>query len=87
MEHGQRGCRVIHIFGVPANPLLQSFINGSILGWIYVLIAMGLSQTFGIMRTFKFAQRGYGRESWSIICEGKSEELLSDKGLLWTIRR
>ena len=47
---------------------------------------MGWSLIFGIMRTFKFAQRGYVRERCNIIREGKSEELLSDKGLLVTNR-
>ena len=34
---------------------MQSFINGLALGWIYILIAMGLSLIFGIMRILQFA--------------------------------
>ena len=43
------------IFGIPAASLLQSFINGLAVGWIYILIAMGLSLIFGIMRILQFA--------------------------------
>lgn len=34
---------------------MQSFINGLALGWIYILIAMGLSLVFGTMRILQFA--------------------------------
>jgi branched-chain amino acid transport system permease protein len=43
------------IFGIPAASLLESFINGLAVGWIYILIAMGLSLIFGIMRILQFA--------------------------------
>jgi branched-chain amino acid transport system permease protein len=43
------------IFGVPAESLVQSFINGLALGWIYILIAMGLSLIFGIMGILQLA--------------------------------
>jgi branched-chain amino acid transport system permease protein len=35
--------------------LVQSFVNGISLGWIYILIAMGLSLVFGTMRILQFA--------------------------------
>jgi branched-chain amino acid transport system permease protein len=35
--------------------LLQSFINALCLGWIYILIAIGLSLIFGIMNILQFA--------------------------------
>ena len=45
----------MEIFGIPAASLVQSFINGLALGWIYILIAMGLSLVFGTMRILQFA--------------------------------
>jgi len=45
----------VEIFGIPAASLVQSFINGLALGWIYILIAMGLSLVFGTMRILQFA--------------------------------
>jgi branched-chain amino acid transport system permease protein len=45
----------MEIFGIPAGSLVQSFINGLALGWIYILIAMGLSLVFGTMRILQFA--------------------------------
>jgi branched-chain amino acid transport system permease protein len=45
----------VDIFGIPAGSLVQSFINGLALGWIYILIAMGLSLVFGTMRILQFA--------------------------------
>jgi len=43
------------MFGIPAESLVQSLINGLALGWIYILIAMGLSLIFGIMRILQLA--------------------------------
>ncbi len=43
------------MFGIPIESLVQSLINGIALGWIYILIAMGLSLIFGIMRILQFA--------------------------------
>jgi branched-chain amino acid transport system permease protein len=43
------------MFGIPAESLLQSLINGLALGWIYILLAMGLSLIFSIMRILQFA--------------------------------
>lgn len=43
------------IFGLPASSVLESVVNGLALGWIYILIAMGLSLIFGIMRILQFA--------------------------------
>lgn len=43
------------MFGLPIESLVQSFINGLALGWIYILIAMGLSLIFGIMGILQFA--------------------------------
>jgi branched-subunit amino acid ABC-type transport system permease component len=37
------------MFGIPIESLVQSLFNGLALGWIYILIAMGLSLIFGIM--------------------------------------
>ena len=45
----------MEVFGIPAASLVQSFINGLALGWIYILIAMGLSLVFGTMRILQFA--------------------------------
>ncbi|MGA2107704.1 MAG: branched-chain amino acid ABC transporter permease [Syntrophorhabdales bacterium] len=45
----------MEIFGIPAASLVQSFVNGLSLGWIYILIAMGLSLVFGTMRILQFA--------------------------------
>jgi branched-chain amino acid transport system permease protein len=45
----------VEIFGIPAASLVQSFVNGLSLGWIYILIAMGLSLVFGTMRILQFA--------------------------------
>jgi len=45
----------VEVFGIPAASLVQSFINGLALGWIYILIAMGLSLVFGTMRILQFA--------------------------------
>jgi len=45
----------VEIFGIPAASLVQSFVNGLALGWIYILIAMGLSLVFGTMRILQFA--------------------------------
>ncbi len=45
----------MHIFGIPVESLVQSIINGLALGWIYILIAMGLSLIFGIMRILQLA--------------------------------
>jgi branched-chain amino acid transport system permease protein len=45
----------MEIFGIPTASLVQSFINGLALGWIYILIAMGLSLVFGTMRILQFA--------------------------------
>jgi len=35
--------------------LLQSIVNGFVIGWIYVLVAMGLTIVFSIMRIVQFA--------------------------------
>jgi branched-chain amino acid transport system permease protein len=46
---------VTFIFGIPAVSFVQSCINGLVLGWIYILIAMGLSLVFGTMRILQLA--------------------------------
>jgi branched-chain amino acid transport system permease protein len=38
-----------------AEELVQGMLNGVAMGWIYILIALGLSLIFGIMRTIQFA--------------------------------
>ena len=43
------------MFDIPVESLLQSFINGLCLGWIYILVALGLSLIFGIMNILQFA--------------------------------
>lgn len=43
------------MFGVPSEVVLQSVANGLALGWIYVLIALGLSLVLSIMRILQFA--------------------------------
>jgi branched-chain amino acid transport system permease protein len=35
--------------------LAQSILNGLAAGWIYVLVALGLTLVFGIMRIVQFA--------------------------------
>ena len=45
----------MEILGIPAASLVQSFVNGLALGWIYILIAMGLSLVFGTMRILQVA--------------------------------
>jgi branched-chain amino acid transport system permease protein len=47
--------RILEIFGIPASSLVQSLANGLALGWIYILIAMGLSLVFGIVRILQLA--------------------------------
>jgi branched-chain amino acid transport system permease protein len=43
------------IAGIPVVALVQSLINGLAIGWIYILIAMGLSLVFGTMRILQMA--------------------------------
>jgi branched-chain amino acid transport system permease protein len=43
------------MFDVPGQFLWQSFINGLCLGWIYILVAVGLSLIFGIMNILQFS--------------------------------
>jgi len=38
-----------------AEKLAQGVLNGLAMGWIYILIALGLTLIFGIMRTIQFA--------------------------------
>ena len=35
----------------------QAVVNGLAMGWIYVLMALGLTLIFGIMRIMQFAPR------------------------------
>lgn len=43
------------IFNIPIQAILQGVINGLAMGWIYVLMAMGLTLIYGIMRIMQFA--------------------------------
>ncbi len=45
----------MEILGIPLGSLVQSLVNGLALGWIYILIAMGLSLVFGTMRILQVA--------------------------------
>jgi branched-chain amino acid transport system permease protein len=40
---------------LPAQAIWQGFVNGLALGWIYVLMALGLTLIFGIMHIMQFA--------------------------------
>ena len=40
---------------IPIQAILQGVINGLAMGWIYVLMAMGLTLIFGIMNIMQFA--------------------------------
>ncbi|MBU2515227.1 branched-chain amino acid ABC transporter permease [bacterium] len=43
------------ILGIPIQAIMQGLINGLAMGWIYVLMAMGLTLIYGIMRIMQFA--------------------------------
>lgn len=43
------------IFGIPVQAIIQGVINGLAMGWVYVLMAMGLTLIYGIMRIMQFA--------------------------------
>lgn len=43
------------MFGIPIQAVVQGVINGLAMGWIYVLMAMGLTLIFGIMSIMQFA--------------------------------
>src|SRR5262249_16482843 len=44
-----------HPFAVMTDNAVQGTLNGLAMGWIYILIAVGLSLIFGIMRIVQFA--------------------------------
>ncbi len=43
------------LFDLPAQAIWQGVVNGLALGWIYVLMALGLTLIFGIMTILQFA--------------------------------